>query len=702
MTAPIIRSHCQSLQRAIDRCSPMDALALGDAPSLWAGTAQAGRTPMESLEMIRSHGPEPRDSWLDKAGHFAFSLASRARSPVQRLANQADVVLEQVAPLKELSEDALRTELEVCAKECRLLALTHQSETVPAQLKGLAAVAEAVNRVHGFYPHKEQIMGAIALLKGQMAEMATGEGKTITAAIAAIVAAWRGLPVHVVTANDYLAKRDAEGGEKLFSFCHVSVSYLDGEMQPAARASAYSHDVVFSTAKELLGDYLRDGLSLGKLPSANEFALQQARESSGASGHSTVMRGIYQAIVDEADSVLIDEAVTPLIISQQHPDNLLEQAAHEAVRIAQMLTPATDFQIASALRHVELTSQGRQQIAQITREFSSFWRRHDRAEELVQMALYATKLLVLNQHYVIEEGKIILVDELTGRLARQRTLSLGLQQILEASQGLKVSDPSQVSARLSFQRFFRRFSRVGGMTGTAQEARGEFSRVYRLFTLAIPTHRPVQRQMLPTQLCQTDEEKFQAISKSAIELIAQGRAVLIGMRSVKSSEDLYRHIKDRSPGLEIELLHAVNHVKESAIVARAGQLGALTIATNMAGRGTDIVLDPAVREAGGLHVIIGESNEYARIDRQLIGRCARQGDPGSFQRFVSFEEELISRFLPKAMIPFWRWLSLKWPDKGEFFARSFLRLAQMRAERLSFRQRANILKQDIELDRSGF
>jgi preprotein translocase subunit SecA len=565
------------LQRTLAKGPRIEAELASEAGlSLWQAGEFAAAPPSERLAVLRVHGAETEISWLDRSGHTLFSLIRRLQKPVTGLRARAEAIGAQADARRGASDDALRIHLRTLAHACRLAGIGQAQEGSAEEAAALAGVVLAVERIYGFSPHVEQLMGALALLEGRMAEMATGEGKTLTAAIAAIVAAWRGLPCHVVTANDYLAKRDAEIGQALFAFCHVSAASVDGDTPPPARGAAYAHDIVYSTAKELLGDHLRDGLALGKLPSRTRFALAAARQGGQFATAGVVMRGVFQVIVDEADSVLIDEAVTPLIISTQHPDDFLNQAAVDAVRLAEGLRVDLDFKVQPALRHVELTPAGRTRLEEITLEFPAFWQRPDRAQELVQMALYAQHLMVRDQHYVVEDDKIILVDELTGRLADQRTLSLGMQQILEASQNLPISPPTEVSARLSFQRFFRIFNRLGGMTGTAEEARSEFGQVYRLFTLRIPTHKPVQRQIWPAHLSLDETEKFEAIAQSALALLAAGRAVLIGMRSVRSSEALHAHIRTRQPELVVSLLHAVNHAQEGAIVARAGQAGMLT------------------------------------------------------------------------------------------------------------------------------
>lgn len=654
--------------------------------------------PSDRLRVFQSHKEVPMPAWLDRGGARLTAFLQRRSNPLLPLRRRAMLILEQADGLMALDEASLRPHLDQASAGRRL-----GPDDVIALDQAMVAAVAAVKMVTNLRPHPEQIMGALALLDGNIAEMATGEGKTLTAAMAALVAAWCGRPCHVVTANEYLAKRDAELFAKLFAFCGLSVTHIDGQTPHPSRGAAHGHDVVYTTAKELLGDFLRDALAMGGAPSSGAYILDKLRGRAGATA-GVAMRGMYQVIVDEADSVLIDEAVTPLIISAQRPDGALEAAALDAVALARQLKKDEHYKVNRALRHVELTSAGKEFLTGLTHCFSAFWQSPDRARELVEQALYAMHLLVRDQHYVVREEKVVLVDELTGRLADQRTLSLGMQQVLEASQDLPVSPANEVSARRSFQRFFRLFPRMGGMTGTAREAKAELLDVYRLPTLAIPTHKPVQRLMAPMRVFPNETEKFDAIIAALLEQLDQGRAVLVGLRSVRSSEALYAHLAQTQPELaaRTRLLHAVNHDLESAIVAEAGRAGALTIATNMAGRGTDIGLDPGVKAAGGLHVIIGEPNDLARIDRQLVGRCARQGDPGSVQCFASLEDEVFRRFLPAFVQRFWRRLLEQQPRRAQTLAPWLLRLAQKKAESVSFKQRQSILDQDLQLDKIGF
>jgi preprotein translocase subunit SecA len=671
--------------------------------SAWADGEQGQAFPSLNLRLLESHqrvATRPvLDRWAQRL-RAGFGPWLRPYNRLSRLAAQAQA---QAATWSSLSEADFAQQVVFAAGQCRQRRVTRFGGSLsPSDLQALSLVAEAVRRVHGFSPHRVQLTGALALLEGRMAEMATGEGKTLTAAMASVVAAWHGLPCHVVTANDYLAARDAQIGQPLFALCQVSAASVTGETLPAARAAAYRHDIVYTTAKDLLADHLRDGLALGHGTYRTRFALAAARRGGQVAIDGVVMRGVYQVIVDEADSVLIDEAVTPLIISSQHPDHLLEKAAHEAVTLARSLREGEDFRIQRALRHVDWLPRGRELLQQLAQDMPPFWKRADRAEELVQMALYAIHLMVRDQHYVIEQEKVVLVDELTGRLARQRTLSLGMQQVLEASLGLPISAPTRVSARSSFQRFFRLFDRLGGMTGTAREAGAEFAKVYGLSLVSIPTHRPVRRAVWSAHVTLSQEEKFEAIAHECQRLVDMGRSVLIGVRSVAASLALERSLRQQGGRWTLQVLHALNHELESAIVAGAGQPGVVTIATNMAGRGTDISLADSVRASGGLHVIVAQVNDYGRIDRQLLGRCARQGDPGSVRYFISLDEELFRRFLPSLSLRFCRLVFATLPLARSALAWAMIAWAQRTASRLSFRQRANILEQETETEREGF
>jgi preprotein translocase subunit SecA len=673
-----------------------------DQGAMWGDGRHISVLPQRTLQVLLPHRPELPPNAIDRFAARINGVVSRLSNPQKRLSKLALQIIDMRPTFAQMDKDTFDAAVRDVAQKSRIEHNALRPHIGPIEMQALAVVGEAIFRLNGFYPHREQIMGATALLEGSIAEMATGEGKTLTAAIAAIVAGWRGLPCHVITSNDYLAARDCEIGAPLFALCKVSATSLTGQTPPDARAAAYAHDIVYTTAKDMLADHLRDAIAIREQADRFDFALRAARSfgagQSGGGQLPVVMRGAFQLVVDEADSVLIDEAITPLIISEAAPDDLLSDAAQEAVRIARLLVPKVDFEHDETLKTVELTRAGRARLPQIAAHAGPFWRRLDRSEELVKLALHAIYLMKQDQNFVVEDGKVVLVDELTGRLARQRTLSLGLQQVLEASLDLATSDPSEVRARLSFQRYFARMPRLGGMTGTAREARSELAAVYGLKVLAIPTHRPTRRTFAPHRVFLNQAEKFAAIAVESHRLATAGHAVLIGLRSVQASEALAQAFAQTVPQAVISVLNAVNDAEESAIVSRAGQSGAITIATNMAGRGTDIKIDDQVASLGGLHVLIGESNDFGRIDRQLIGRCARQGDPGVVIRFMSCDDEVVRRFLPPVVLQMWH-SAFALTQKYPALAYRLVQLAQWRAEKLALSQRKSSLKAELQMEK---
>lgn len=674
--------------------------ALGVETDFWADGPAKPVQPSRQLRLLGTHREEYKPILLDRWGGRILAQMAKLTRQLPRFRRMADQVFALRGPLEPLDAVAFSAHLHKTAQNARLLYAVAEQRITPHDLAAFAAVAEAVRRINGFRPHAEQVMGAMGLLEGSIVEMATGEGKTITASMAAIVAAWRGLPCHVVTSNDYLAARDCEINQSLFAMCNVSAASLTGDTQPEARGPAYQHDIVYTTAQNFLADHLRDDLALKGQKERFHVALQAARAGGSVAGTGVVQTGVHQVIVDEADSVLIDEAVTPLIISSPHPDDLLESAAIQSVAFSRALVVVQDYALDVTLRTVELTKTGRAQLHTMTRAAGPFWQRRDRAEELVQLALYARHLMNRDEHYVIEDDKVVLVDELTGRLARSRTLSLGMQQVLEASLDLQISPPSEVRARLSFQRYFRMLPKIGGMTGTAREAQGEFASVYGLKTVPIPTHRKVRRHAMRPLVFRSQAEKMRKVAQDALVLADQGRAVLIGVRSVNSSAALYAAFRALAPDRAVAVLNAVNDAEESAIVAVAGQSGAITVATNMAGRGTDIKIDAKVHATGGLHVIIAETNDFGRIDRQLIGRCARQGDPGTTRIYISMDEDLMRRFLRKSLALLWGVQFQTGLNRGRF-AKKMIAVAQRRAENLAFAQRRAALESDISVEKGS-
>jgi preprotein translocase subunit SecA len=564
--------------------------------------------------------------------------------------------------------------------------------------KALPIVMELASRTLGLRPYRVQIMGALGLARGRLVEMATGEGKSLTIALAAAISGWAGRPVHVITANDYLAGRDADTMRRFYEGCRLTVASVTGPMEPDQRREAYRAHIVYTTSKELVADFLRDRLVLGVMADAGRRMVQRLL-AAGAGDDRVVMRGIHTAIVDEADNQLIDESVTPLIISKPHDNNSIITIATRAQQITSTLVEGVHYEVDQRFKEIRLNDAGREHIAKASEEKAAGrFNRPVWLNILVNQALQARHFFIRDKQYVVVDGKIVIVDESTGRLMPGRSWRLGLHQAVEAKEGVALTPPNEALARLSFQRFFRLFRRLSGITGTAAEARGEFWSIYNLPYLAIPPHRPNLRKELDTRYFVTAEEKWEAIIKDIVELHRQQRPVLIGTRNVSASEHLGRLLSERQ--LSYTLLNAVRHREEAAIVQLAGESHAITVATNMAGRGTDIRLGNGVAERGGLHVILTEFHESKRIDRQLRGRAGRQGDPGSTRTFASLEDDLVIRFLPAFLVRALTGVLLKNTDWAKKTVAWFTRRAQRAAEKQAYRQRRLVMDQDQQLSES--
>jgi preprotein translocase subunit SecA len=567
------------------------------------------------------------------------------------------------------------------------------------RLEALAALAEAAVRTVRLRAYPEQLMGVLAMERGCLAEMATGEGKTLTIGLAAALAAWRGGPVHVVTANDYLVKRDAEWLRKFYELCGVSVGYVTGLMSAEARRAGYAADVTYATSKEVVADYLRDRLHLGEVAEPERRLIRKLLQPGRNHDAGLVMRGLQTGIIDEADHVLIDEAVTPLIISRETPASDLMDACRRAANIARELEPGRDYVVESVWKDIELRPGVRQRLDDLTVNFSGLWRSPARREELVTTALKAREFFKRGQQYVVDaEGKIVIVDESTGRVMPHRTWKQGLHQAIEAKEEVPLTAPTETLARLSFQRFFRLYPRLCGVTGTASEARRELWQIYHLPVGVIPTHRPCIRQRPHDRIFLTADQKWRAVMGEIREAHEQKVPVLAGTRSVEASEQLAARLHEA--GLDFQLLNAVLHEHEAKIIAAAGEPGRITIATNMAGRGTDIKLGAGALECGGLYVIATEMHESGRVDRQLFGRCARQGELGRARLMISLEDDLVRRFVSGPARRTLEALVRAGGDPAMALAWKIVGRAQGRAERLSRRQRRSVLAQDEWLEES--
>jgi preprotein translocase subunit SecA len=554
--------------------------------------------------------------------------------------------------------------------------------------RAFALIRELSHRVLGKRHFDVQITGAFAMLKGMLAEMATGEGKTLTATLVAGTAALAGFPVHVVTVNDYLARRDAEQMGVLYRRLGLTVGTVLNGQNAEERRAAYACDITYCTNKELAFDYLRDRILLGQAD--GELALKlEAVYSHAPRSRQLRLRGLHFAIVDEADSVLIDEARTPLIISGQVESDFDADTIAAALDLAGELAPEQDYFLSLEERRVFLTAAGQARIAAFAGERRGAWRSVVAREELARQAISAIHLFRRGEHYVVADGKVQIVDEYTGRIMPDRVWSDGLHQMIEHKEGCALSARRTTIARITYQRFFRRYRRLTGMSGTLRPIARELWRVYGLAVATIPTHRPVQRRHLPDRVMATDQEKWRAILARVAQLHATGVPVLIGTRSVAASERASAELK--AAGLPHTVLNATQDRHEAEIIAQAGERGRITIATNMAGRGTDIHLGEGAAELGGLHVIMTERHDARRIDDQLAGRSGRQGEPGCFQAILSMEDPLmdfdtgpiLSRLAKPAM-----------GMAGDWVGRAMLRLAQRRAEWLHARMRADLLRSD--------
>ncbi len=620
------------------------------------------------------------DRWTRNVSGGLWHRLRPFKSRLAQLARAAGPLAEEIA---RLDDEGIRLAMRRVARA----ALDNPTDAARA----FALVREASARSLGMRPFDVQLMGAAALFAGKLSEMQTGEGKTLTAALAACIAGVAGLPVHVVTVNDYLAQRDAEVMGPLYAYFGLSVGTIVTGMSLDARRQSYACHITYCTNKELVFDYLKDRVAAGGRASRAQIKVRA--HLGGARDSAILLRGLHFAIVDEADSILIDEARTPLILAEKGESAGDPQSYVEALELARGLEAGKHFELLIANRQLHLTATGKAALAERCAGMGEAWTAGQAREQLVSQALRAIHLFLRDQHYLVADEKVHIVDEYTGRILPGRTWEQGLHQLIETKEGCPLSEQNRTLARITYQRYFRRYLRLSGMTGTAKEVRSEIWAVYGLETVAIPTNRPCLRVTQPSRCCHDEAEKWRAVAREAARVSALGRPVLIGTRSVEASEKLALELE--AAGLAHRVLNARQDADEAQVVAEAGQGGVITVATNMAGRGTDIHLGPGVAEKGGLHVILTEFHDSQRIDRQLVGRCARQGDPGSSVAIVALDDTLfrehggalykmLTRSHPAGLSPFWL-------DR-------LRRRAQHGAEAIHARTRRDTLKQDRNLD----
>ncbi|MES9872451.1 MAG: hypothetical protein ABW162_10805 [Candidatus Sedimenticola sp. PURPLELP] len=556
--------------------------------------------------------------------------------------------------------------------------------------QAFALIREIAERELGQRHYDTQVVGGWLLLRGLVAEMPTGEGKTLTATLTAGTAAMAGLPVHVLTVNDYLTARDAHEMGPVYRALGLSVGVIVHGAESDERQRAYTRDVVYCTSKEVVFDYLRDRIVLSNRRQSLRQKVEPLFGTAGCHKH-LLTQGLHFAIVDEADSVLIDEARTPLIISGPEGGQYERQFLQQALEIAGKLSQGVDFKLNEADRRIELQQEGIDDIKKLSRDSGPLWSGKIRREEVISQALSAMHLFHLDKQYLIRDGKVEIIDQLSGRVAEGRSWERGLHQLIELKEGCEMSQQQSTLARISYQSFFQRYLHLSGMTGTAHEVRRELWQVYHLPVASVSPNRPCIRKTESTKVVADTDTKWRLIAERAKTLVEAGRAVLIGTSSVAASEALAAWFK--KAGIGFNLLNAKQDREEAEIIAQAGQPSRITIATSMAGRGTDIKLAEEVKEAGGLHVILSERFDAARVDRQLAGRCARQGDPGSFEailcpRDTQFTDKF-SRWLASIAI-----MSVVKRGIGKAAALAALRMEQKRRERKSYRERTATRKYD--------
>jgi len=577
----------------------------------------------------------------------------------------------------------------------RSLALQYRAKSgVPLSrllVEGYALVREAGRRTVNMRHFDVQLLGGIAMFYRSIVEMQTGEGKTLTATLPMYLYGLVGKGCQLATVNDYLARRDAEWMGPIYKALGLSVGVVETQMSQPQRRQAYACDVTYGTAKEFGFDFLRDRLLLRRISEGQGDLLGGMLSDRAGSNEKPVQRNPFFALVDEADSILIDEARTPLIISAlpTEEQRLAVECYGWSASVVREFVEDEDYEYDHDKKTVELNRDGRQKARLLPKPEAMNTVGMVNIYQYLERAILVDREYKLDRQYVVRDGEIVIVDEFTGRLAEGRKWRDGIHQAVEAKQGVKVTVETGQAARVTVQDFFLRYPKLAGMTGTAMPSARELRRIYRCHVLPIPTNRPAIRQPLRTGVFGTAEAKWEAVAEEVCQLHAEGRPLLIGTRSIDKSELLSRMLQAR--GIEHQVLNANHIAAEADIVARAGQRGKVTVSTNMAGRGTDIRLGDGIADLGGLHVICTEMHDSGRIDRQLIGRCGRQGDPGTYRQYLSLDDDLILAGLGPKKARKLREMGEK-AAAGPFDAMAGLfRKAQKKVERRHFRQRRALM-----------
>ena len=574
--------------------------------------------------------------------------------------------------------------------------LHHRGLQEKLVIDSFAVIREAAARTLGKRHYDVQLYGGWLMINGMLAEMQTGEGKTLATTLPSCSAALSGIPVHVITANDYLAQRDCETLEPLYRRLGLSANWVIDGMTPEQCQKAYQADIVHTTNKQIAFDYLRDRIEMGEDTGDLRLQYRQIRNQlEPGLGSKLLLRGLCFAIVDEADSVLIDEADTPLIITRTIPNEDSTETYSDALYLASSLRVDEDYRSDEKHRSVDLTVSGEDNLELRVPNLPKLWLNKRKRESLVKQALAADLFFKRDRDYLVQDEKVKIIDQSTGRLMPDRSWEQGLQQMIEAKEGCLISEQREPIARISYQRFFSRYLRLGGTSGTLGEVADELHQVYDLQVREVAVNRPSKRKMSGVKIYDDVYEKKEALVKRVRELSGSGRPILIGTCSVEESEQISEWLKDAE--VKHRVLNARQDQQEAEIITIAGKMGAITVATNMAGRGTDIALGAGVEDLGGLHVISLNLNDSQRLERQLFGRCARQGDPGSAESILSLQDPALENCRGSTMLSLVNRLCGQGNSVSGWLCLPILRLAQRRHEAQQTKIRKALMKQDKHL-----
>ncbi len=643
-----------------------------------------------SKKVAQGFNPERKSSSESGLDSFLTDVMGKVINPIKTRSGRFNIIADRVNALQDTFKCERDGEFKAHADTIRRDMRSNNLD-LDMVARAFALVREASGVKLSMRHYDAQLIGGWVLMNGMIAEMETGEGKTLTATLPACTAALAGIPVHVMTVNDYLAERDAKLMSPVYEALGIRVGVITNEKSLKERQEAYGADVTYCTHKEIVFDYLKDSLVLGRKSGPIQMRVGRLYETENRLDKLR-LRGLSFAIIDEADNILIDDARTPLIISKPAGNDYDLQVYNQAIELCAKLKPDEDYTISDTGKALGLTEKGKEHLEQITKSFGGVWTGTLLREELAKQALTALHVYIKDKDYIVKDNTVQIVDAYTGRVMDGRKWERGLHQLIEAKEKCKITGQNEPQVRLSYQCFFSRYHHLAGMSGTAKEVSGELWTVYRLPVVSIPANKDILRRACPTNVYRKKEKKWSEIINRTRELFKIGRPVLIGTLSVSTSEYISKLLTDSE--LPHRVLNARQDKEEADIVAQAGKKGGITVATNMAGRGTDIDISHEINKLGGLHVISTEPNESRRIDRQLYGRCGRQGDNGSYELIASMEDELLVCHTEKTIGQFVsKWIR---PDTafGRWVGDMYISYAQKTIQKKNYHVRKSLMKID--------